>query len=63
LSVDKPQRDRGVGGHLVAAAKAYAKEQGANRIKVVAYAGNDRAEHLYSKHGFTTLETTYEAKL
>jgi ribosomal protein S18 acetylase RimI-like enzyme len=63
LSVDRAHRDKGIGGELVDAAKAYAQEMGANRIKVVAYKGNDRAEHLYLKKGFSRLETTYEAKL
>jgi ribosomal protein S18 acetylase RimI-like enzyme len=63
LSVDKDHRDKGIGGALVEAAKAYAKDQGANRIKVVAYSGNDRADHLYKAKGFVVLETTYEAKL
>jgi ribosomal protein S18 acetylase RimI-like enzyme len=63
LSVDRTYRDKGIGGELIDAAKAYAKQRGANRMKVIAYQGNDRAEYLYKKKGFAELEITYEAKL
>jgi len=63
LSVEKSHRDKGIGGELVDAAKAFAKGQGANRLKVVAYALNARADHLYKKKGFAELEITYETTL
>jgi len=63
LSVDKSHRDKGIGAVLVDAAKAFAKKRGANRIKVTAYAPNERAAHLYKKKGFIELEITYEATL
>ena len=63
LSVEKAHRNKGIGSELVDAAKAFAKERGANRLKVAAYARNKRADHVYKERGFVELEVIYEVTL
>lgn len=63
LSVDDSFRGRGIGGLLVDRSVDFAKSEGFNRMKVVAYAPNDRARHLYRKKGFSELEVTHEINL
>ena len=63
LSVDESFRDKGIGSELVDFCVKFSGELGFNRMKVVAYAPNDRARHLYRKKGFSELEVTYELEL
>ena len=63
LGVDKAHRGRGIGKQLIAAAREWAIAQGANRLKVVAYAGNEGARKLYRSVGFRELEVVHEMKL
>ena len=63
LSVDKRHRDRGLGKQVLNQAIEIAKEKGANRLKVVAYAPNERARHLYRSSGFSELEVVHELNL
>ena len=63
LAVDGEVRDNGIGALLIEAAKDFARSVGANRMKVVAYAPNDRARYLYKKSGFAEHEIVHEAEL
>jgi GNAT superfamily N-acetyltransferase len=46
-------RDIGIGAQLVEAFRAWAKDYGAKRIGVTAYAGNSAAIRFYERQGFT----------
>lgn len=48
-------RGQGVGGSLVDAFAAWAKDRGAARLHVMAYAANERALRLYQARGFAPL--------
>lgn len=63
LCVDKTIRGQGIGQALVDAVKQWAKERGANRLKVVAYAKNSSAREFYKKQGFQELEIHHEMEL
>jgi len=63
LSVDKAYRGQGIGKRLVAAAREWAIHHGANRMKIVAYAGNDVARGLYRSLGFREFEVAYELEI
>jgi len=56
-------RGQGVGGRLVAAFFAWAKERGAVRAGVTAYAANERAQRFYARHGFVPASVTLRATL
>jgi GNAT superfamily N-acetyltransferase len=62
MRVVREARGQGVGGRLVEAFFAWAKEHGAVRANVTAYAANERAQRFYARHGFgpdtVTLHTT-----
>jgi GNAT superfamily N-acetyltransferase len=62
LYVRPAYRSAGVGADFVQAFRAWAAEQQADRIAVVAYAANDAAVRFYQRQGFApytlTLETT-----
>ncbi|MEV5966035.1 GNAT family N-acetyltransferase [Kribbella sp. NPDC051952] len=55
MYVDPASRGAGVGGRLVDAFVAWAKDGGAARLTVTAYAENEAALALYRKHGFAPL--------
>ena len=63
LCVDKDYRGQGIGRQLVEAAKIRAKQMGANRLKVVAYAKNDIARIFYKEMGFDEFEIAHELGL
>jgi GNAT superfamily N-acetyltransferase len=56
-------RGRGVGDRLVAAFFDWAKEHGAVRASVTAYAANEGAQRFYSRHGFVPASVTLRATL
>jgi GNAT superfamily N-acetyltransferase len=56
-------RGRGVGSRLVAAFFDWAKERGAVRASVTAYAANEGAQRFYARHGFVPASVTLRATL
>ena len=52
MHVDESQRGGGVGSRLVSACIGWAREQGAARLAVSAYAANDGAVRFYQANGF-----------
>jgi GNAT superfamily N-acetyltransferase len=52
LYVMPPHRGTGVGAKLVAAFHEWARQAGADRLAVSAYATNDGAIRFYQRHGF-----------
>lgn len=63
ISVSESHRGKGIGTQLINKSKEWARECGANRLKVVAYAKNDYARALYRKCGFEEFEIGYEVKI
>ena len=63
FGVDKAHRGVGIGKQLIAAARKWALANGANRLKVVAYAGNVVARSLYRSVGFHEFEVGYEMEI
>jgi GNAT superfamily N-acetyltransferase len=59
----QPIRGQGVGGRLVDEFIIWARERGAARLHVQAYAANEPAIRLYQRHGFTPLSTELVADL
>jgi len=57
MFVAEPVRGQGVGGRLVEEFITWARERGAARLRVQAYAANEPAIRLYQRHGFTPLST------
>ena len=53
LTVTATQRGQGLGKRLIAAIETYATQQGADTIKVAVIEGNDRADALYTRLGYT----------
>jgi GNAT superfamily N-acetyltransferase len=60
LGVDKAYRRMGIGRQLIATCRDWAVGNGANRLKIVAYAGNEVARSLYSSMDFHEFEVGYE---
>ena len=58
MQVDRSRRNSGAGAALVDAFKAWAKERGAVRLEVVAYAENEGALRFYGRNGFVPKEIT-----
>jgi GNAT superfamily N-acetyltransferase len=63
MFVAEPVRKRGVGGRLVEEFVTWARERGAVRLHVQAYAANEPAIRLYQRHGFTPLSIMLVADL
>jgi GNAT superfamily N-acetyltransferase len=63
LCVAEGCRGSGIGKQLVGASKAWAKERGANMLKVAALAKNDYARAFYKTCGFEELEVHHEIKI
>ena len=63
LCVDKNYRGQNIGHQLVEASKQWAKDQGANNLKVVAMAKNDKARNFYQDCGFEEYEIIHELPL
>ncbi|MFG1647561.1 GNAT family N-acetyltransferase [Amycolatopsis sp. NPDC049252] len=58
LRVDAGHRRAGIGGELVAAFFAWARENGANELRVKAFAANESALEFYRAQGFEPFEVT-----
>jgi GNAT superfamily N-acetyltransferase len=58
MQVSRSRRGSGTGAALVDAFKAWAKERGAVRMEVVAYAENAGALRFYARNGFVPKEIT-----
>jgi len=52
LAVSRPQRGRGIGGALLAAAEGLSRAQGAAELRIALLAGNAPAARLYRAAGF-----------
>ena len=59
MSVDEALRGRGVGRRLLAAAKAFAREQGYPRLVLSTSAAQATARQLYTKHGFKEVHRSH----
>lgn len=55
LIVAGPQRRRGCGRALMAAATAWARQQGATQLLLTVWAGNDDADRFYAALGYRTI--------
>lgn len=58
LRIAETHRRHGVAGRLIAAFVDWAREHGADELKVVAYATNEGALTTYRRYGFTDFEIT-----
>jgi GNAT superfamily N-acetyltransferase len=56
-------RGGGIGSQLVADFTAWARERGASRAHVTAYAANDGAVRFYQRHGFAPFSTVLATDL
>ncbi len=63
LCVDTEYRRKNIGYQLVESSKVWAKKQGANNLKVVAMAKNERARNFYRNCGFEEYEIIHEMPL
>src|SRR5262249_50840130 len=63
MRVAPQARGRGVGGRLVVAFFAWAKEHGAVDASVTAYAANEGAQRFYARHGFVPSSVTLHTSL
>ena len=53
MVVTSTARHQGIGSELIAAAMAYAKQQGCQRITLLTDANNHSAQQFYARNGFT----------
>lgn len=60
MYVRRPKRSRGVGSRLVDEFVAWARDRGAARVSVTAYATNERAVRFYERVGFESRSVTLE---
>lgn len=63
MSVDEAYRSNGIGSRLMRAFFEWSKHQGARKVIVGAFAGNDRAIAFYQSNGFGPHEIVQEATL
>lgn len=63
LFVRSDCRGQGLGSRLVGEFAAWARERGASRLQVSAYAANDGAVRFYQRQGFVTLSTELAVNL
>ena len=63
MRVTPQARNAGVGGQLMDAFVAWAREHRAVRAVVTAYAGNEGAQRFYARHGFTRHSVTLWTEL
>jgi GNAT superfamily N-acetyltransferase len=63
IRVAPEARGQGFGGRLIEAFFVWAREYGAVRAGVTAYAANEGAQRLYARHGFVPASVTLRATL
>jgi GNAT superfamily N-acetyltransferase len=63
MFVEEQYRNQGVGGQLMTAFKAWARQAGAARLRVGAFAGNTDSQRFYRRHGFVDFELIMEQPL
>lgn len=63
IGVDTRYRSKGIGKQLMEASADWAKQQGADRLYVEAFWGNDRAIKYYKNNGFVEMGLELEKKL
>ena len=63
LVVAAAHRAGGVGTALLAAAEAYARERGADTVRIAVMSGNDRAGAFYAAHGYAVAEQVLYRRL
>ncbi len=63
MFVLKNYRNKGIGGRLVKEFIAWAKENGADNLRVTAFAGNKEAIKFYRQNGFRDYNLTLEIDL
>lgn len=59
LVVDEAHRSGGIGAELLAAAEAWAREHGADRMVVRSRIARERAHRFYAREGYTLLKTSH----
>ena len=63
IAVTTRMRSQGIGQQLFAAARAWAREQGAERLELVVWDFNTRALDFYQRQGMRTLTRTMSLSL
>ena len=63
MFVDDSSRSLGIGAQLYEEFESWARGKGADRVKVVASAGNQRAIEFYKRCGFQDYDVTLESDL
>ena len=59
LVVDESVRNSGIGGELLAAAKAWARERDCKEMCLHSNVVRDRAHAFYRRHGYDTVKAQY----
>jgi GNAT superfamily N-acetyltransferase len=59
LVIDEGYRSGGVGAELLAAAEAWARDHGADRIVVRSRVARERAHRFYQREGYTLVKTSH----
>ena len=59
LVVDQDHRSGGVGGELLAAAEAWARERGARTMMVRSRVARERAHRFYEREGYALVKTSH----
>jgi GNAT superfamily N-acetyltransferase len=63
IRTDPGVRSTGVGSRLVEYFKQWARDKGAQRASVTAFAANERAQRFYARHGFAPMSVTLRSSL
>ena len=61
MRVDPSRRGGGIGSMLIDHFLRWARQRGAQQASVTAFAANQRAQHVYQRHGFTPVAVTMRA--
>lgn len=61
MYVRPAHRSKGIGARLVEMFRGWARDQGAGRVAVTAYASNEGAVRFYQGQGFERRSTVFEA--
>jgi ribosomal protein S18 acetylase RimI-like enzyme len=63
MIVSESRRGRGIGSELMACARGWACERGAQCLRTSVVPTNDRARAFYAKHGFEDIMVSIEAEI